>query len=187
MAPPQRLTSSKSDPAIWLAIVSDLARVDAQAKTEGARMASFAAAASRSSDGSGLRTARASATACSIAHPVVPCREHGVGRAVQNRYDPREPVAGQALQRAHDWHGAADRGFEAQLPALARGERPKRRPVARHELFVCGDDRFACKERRAQPLGGRLQTADRLDHDVDIARQDIVDAIGPDDSASAAG
>ena len=59
--------------------------------------------------------------------------------------------------------------------------------MARNELLVCGDDRFACKERGAHPLGGRLDAADRLDDDVDVARQDVVDAIGPDDSARVPG
>jgi hypothetical protein len=114
-------------------------------------------------------------------------REHGVGSAVQNRYDARDAIAGQALNRAHDWHGAADRGLETQLTALAGGERPERRSMAGNELLVCGDDRFACKERGACPRSGRLDPADCLDHDVDIARQDVIDAIGPDDSAGPVG
>ena len=55
-------------------------------------------------------------------------RQHGVARAVQNRDDAREPIAGEAVaDRAHDRHRAADGGLEAQLPPLPLGELEQRR------------------------------------------------------------
>ena len=52
------------------------------------------------------------------------CDRHGVGGAVQDRDQARDAIAGEPFaDRAHDRHRAADRRFEAQLPALPRGER----------------------------------------------------------------
>ena len=74
------------------------------------------------------------------------------------------PIAGEAVaDGAHDRHRAADRRLEAQLPSLARGERRAApAPCARDHLLVRGDDRLAGEQRRANPVGGRLDAADRL-------------------------
>ena len=108
-------------------------------------------------------------------------RQHGVGGAVQDRHDARDAIAGEPVgDCADDRHRAADRRFEAQLTALARGERQQRGAVARHHLLVGGDDRLAGEQRRANPAGGRLEAADRFDDDVGVAAKDVVDARGPD-------
>src|SRR6059036_3668927 len=57
----------------------------------------------------------------------------------------------------------------------------------RDDLLVRGDDRFAGDERRANPLGRRLDAANRLDDDVRVAGEDVADVRRPDDIAAKRG
>jgi hypothetical protein len=50
-----------------------------------------------------------------------------------------------------------------------------------HELLVRGHDRFAGGQRAAHPARCLVDPAYRLDHDVDVALEDVVDSGGPDD------
>src|SRR5207247_7844797 len=97
--------------------------------------------------------------------------------------DALQAVAGETVaDGADDRHGAANRRLEAQLASLPRRQPEQRRPVARDDLLVRGDDRLSCEERRADPGGRRVQSADRFDDDVDIAGEDRVDVDGPGDT-----
>jgi hypothetical protein len=53
--------------------------------------------------------------------------------------------------------------------------------VPRDDLLVRGDDRLAGSERRARPLGRRLEAANGFDHDVEIGGEDVADVGGPGD------
>ena len=55
------------------------------------------------------------------------------------------------------------------------------RAVMRDQLLVRGHDRLARQQRRPHPFVRRMQPADELDDDVDVARQDVVDRLGPGD------
>ena len=113
-------------------------------------------------------------------------RQHRVRRPVEDAHDPGDAIAGEAVaDGAHDWHGAADGRFESQLTTLARGERPERRAVARDDLLVGGDHRFARRQRAPNPVGRRVNAADRLDHEIDVALEDVVDVRRPDDTSAA--
>ena len=97
-------------------------------------MASFAAAStpSRSADGSRFGEAAGARVRDGLvdraARVASMLRQHGVGRAVQDRDDARDPIAGETVaERAHDRHRAADRRLEPQLAALPLGQRQQRR------------------------------------------------------------
>jgi hypothetical protein len=48
-------------------------------------------------------------------------------------------------------------------------------------LFVRGDDRLARVQRGPYPFIGRMQPANELDDDVHVAREHVVDVVGPVD------
>ena len=110
-------------------------------------------------------------------------RQHRIGGAVQDGDNARDAIAGEAVaDRADDRHRAADRRLEPQLTSLTAGQREQRRAVPRDDLFVRGDDRLAGEERGANPVGRRLDAADRLDHHVDVADEHLIDARRPPDA-----
>ena len=80
-----------------------------------------------------------------------------------------------SLDGADDRHRPADGCFESQLTSLARRERPERRAVVRNHLLVGGDHRLAGFQRAPNPVGRRVEAADRFDDDVDVALQDFVE------------
>ena len=111
-------------------------------------------------------------------------RQHGIAGAVQDRVDARDPLAGEAVaQRANDRHRAADRRLEAQLPPLPLGERQQRVTVVRDDLLVRRDHRFAGEQRAADVVDGRLGADDRFDDDVDVAGEQVVEPVGPGQTA----
>src|SRR5262249_1936071 len=110
-------------------------------------------------------------------------REHGVRRAVEDRVDGDHAIAGEAVaDRAHDRHGAADSSLEAQLSSLPCGERRKRGAVPGNHLLIGGDDGFAGSEDGTNPVGGRLNAANRLDDDVGVALEDLGNLRRPGDT-----
>ena len=110
--------------------------------------------------------------------------EHGIRGAVENADDPRQAITGQPFaHRAHDRHRAADGGFEPQLPALTRRERQERRAALRDHLLVRRDDRLARGQRRVDPVGCRLEAADRLDDDVGVRGENVVESRRPGNRA----
>ena len=51
-----------------------------------------------------------------------------------------------------------------------------------HHLFIGGDYRLASLQRAPNPVGCRVEAADRFDHDVDVALQDLIETRCPDDA-----
>ena len=49
--------------------------------------------------------------------------------------------------------------------------------MPRDDLLVGGDDRLAVQQRLTDPLGRRLNAADRFDDDVRVAVEDVVDEV----------
>ena len=101
-------------------------------------------------------------------------------RAVQNAAHLDEPIAGEAfLQRAEHRNAAGHRRLEPQLLTAHAGQVAELRAVMGDELLVGGHDRLAGQQCRTHPLVGRMQPADELDDDVHVARQHVVDVLGP--------
>ena len=55
--------------------------------------------------------------------------------------------------------------------------------VVRDDLLVRRDDRLAGEQRAAHVVAGRLGADDRLDDDVDVAGEQIVEPVGPRQTA----
>ncbi len=109
--------------------------------------------------------------------------EHGVAGAVQNRFDARHAFAAESVaERAHNRHRAADGRLVPQLPALPLREQEQRRAVVRDDILVRGDDGLPREERGADVVDGRPGPANRFDDDLDVAGEQVVERVGPDDA-----
>ena len=110
-------------------------------------------------------------------------REDRIGRAVQDRDDARDAIAGEPFTNGADnRHRAAHCCFKPELTSLPGGQREQRRPVARDHLLVGGDDGFPRKQGGADPAGGGLDAADGFHHDIRITVQHVVDRRRPEDA-----
>ena len=141
-----------------------------------ARIAALAAASKPSTSAVGSASAYPSAWASSsasenpapeVVHPV----EDEVGRAVDDAQHARDPVAGQRLaQRAEDRDRPGDGGLVVEVAPGLLGGVEERRPVLGEQRLVGGDDARAVLQRGEDQRAGRLDAADDLDDDVDVAR-----------------
>ena len=105
--------------------------------------------------------------------------EDEVGGAVDDAEHPGHPVAGQRLaQRPQDRDRAGDGGLEVEVAAGLLGGLEQRRAVLGEQRLVGGDDRRAVLERGQDQRPGRLDAADHLDHQVDVAAGDQAVRVG---------
>ena len=106
----------------------------------------------------------------------LPCfhaRQHIVAGAVQHPEHPLQPIAGQTFpHRPDDGYASGDRRLEQQVAPVFGRDLQEIASLPGHDLLVRRDDRLAGLERLSNPLRGRFQAADELDHDIRIGAQD---------------
>ena len=68
----------------------------------------------------------------------------------------------------------------SKMAALLVGQRQQRRPTLRNDLLVRGDHRLPRRECPPNPVGGRIDSADELDHDIGIGGHHLLEIVRPD-------
>lgn len=107
--------------------------------------------------------------------------EDEVGGAVDDAEHPVDLVAGQGLaQRPYQRDRARDGGLVIQVRTVGLGRRVQRRAVRRDQRLVGGHHAGAVLESGGDERTGRLDTADDLDHDINVAAFDERGRIGGD-------